>query len=127
MPVLQSEERCHLVDPLPYDQFVALMQRSDLLLTDSGGIQEEAAYLAKPVLVMRRKTERPEVVQARNVRLVGDDRKSIFDRTRELLEDSRERGLMAQASNPYGDGHTSERIAEILKEQLPAAPGGLDR
>lgn len=117
-PVLHATPRCHLLDPLPYDQFVLLMKRADLILTDSGGIQEEAPYLGKPVLVMRRVTERPEAVEAGTVLLVGDDQSSIVDHTFRLLHDAETRRRMARAHNPYGDGHTAERVGEILREQL---------
>ncbi len=114
MPILSGVDRCHLLEPLAYDQFVALMKRSDVILTDSGGIQEEAPYLGKPVLVMRRKTERPEAVEAGTTILVGDDQATIFDRTLGLLNDAEERVRMAKAANPYGDGYASERVADVL-------------
>jgi len=118
VPLLQSVDRCHLLEPLPYDQFVLLMERSDLILTDSGGIQEEAAYLGKPTLVMRRKTERPEAVSSGSVRLVGDDQQSIFDAALALLQDSDALRRMATTSEPFGNGHTSEHVGRILFEQL---------
>lgn len=126
VPILSKADRCHLLDPLPYDQFVVLMKRSDVLLTDSGGIQEEAAYLGKPTLVMRRKTERPEVATAGTARLVGDNQDSIFNQALELLQNPQARDRMSQIAHPYGDGHTSERVAGILSEQLAArrAEGG---
>lgn len=118
-PVLGEAERCHLLEPLPYDQFVGLMKRSDVLLTDSGGIQEEAPYLGKPVLVLRRKSERPEAIEAGTVKLVGDVEETIFERTLALLNDPEERARMSRRINPYGDGHTSERVAEVLFRELP--------
>ena len=118
VPILSPIDRCHLLDPLPYDQFVALMKRSDLLLTDSGGIQEEAAYLGKPVLVMRRKTERPEALDGGTIKLVGDDQDSIFDQTLALLQDAEARARMSRVFQPYGDGHTSERVSVNLADQL---------
>ncbi len=118
MPILEGQERCHLLDPLAYDQFVTLMRRSDILLTDSGGIHEEAPYLGKPVLVMRRKTERPEGLAAGTLKLVGERRDSIVEATMRLLNDRDECQRMARATNPYGDGHTSERVGMILREQL---------
>jgi len=124
VPLLQSVDRCHLLEPLPYDQFVLLMERTDLMLTDSGGIQEEAAYLGKPTLVMRRKTERPEAVSSGSVRLVGDDQQSIFDAALALLQDSNALRTMATTSQPFGDGHTSERVAQILIEQLISGTAG---
>jgi len=117
-PVLGETERCHLLEPLPYDQFVGLMKRSHVLLTDSGGIQEEAPYLGKPVLVLRRKSERPEAVEAGTVKLVGDVEQTIFERTLALLNDPQELARMSRRINPYGDGHTSERVAEILLREL---------
>lgn len=118
MPILRSADRCHLLDPLPYDQFVVLMKRAAIILTDSGGIQEEAAYLGKPTLVMRRRTERPEAVAAGNVALVGDDQHDIFDRVLTLLHDKPVLAAMTTTSQPFGDGHAAERIAEILNNQL---------
>ncbi len=123
MPVLATHDRCHLLDPLAYDQFVLLMKRSDIVLTDSGGIQEEAPYLGKPVLVMRRKTERPEGVQAGTLKLVGDSRKSIVDHVLSLMNDTAELKRMSRATNPFGDGRTSERVADILRDQLEKRDG----
>lgn len=118
LPMLTDADRCHLLDPLPYDQFVVLMNRSDIILTDSGGIQEEAAYLGKPTLVMRRKTERPEAIDSGNCRVVGDDQHAIFDHALSLLQDPRERAQMSQTSQPYGDGRTSQRVADVLRKAL---------
>ncbi len=123
LPILERVARCHLLEPLAYDQFVAMMKRSDILLTDSGGVQEEAPYLGKPVLVIRRKTERPEAVDAGTVRLVGENRTSIVSATRELIHDAELRARMSRAINPYGDGHTSERVARILLEYLDGEGG----
>jgi UDP-N-acetylglucosamine 2-epimerase (non-hydrolysing) len=123
MPILADAERCHLLEPLAYDQFVCLMKRADIILSDSGGIQEEAPYLHKPVLVMRRTTERPEGVAAGTLKLVGDDQSMVFDQTLSLLNDKQERARMSSAANPFGDGHTSERVADILAEQLAKIPG----
>src|SRR5262249_39292803 len=94
--------------------FVDLMRRSYLLLTDSGGIQEEAPSLGKPVLVMREKTERPEGVTAGTVRLVGTDPDRIVCEVERLLDDPRPYEAMSRVHNPYGDGHASERIAEAI-------------
>jgi UDP-N-acetylglucosamine 2-epimerase (non-hydrolysing) len=118
VPILADADRCHLIDPLPYDQFVLLLRRCDIILTDSGGVQEEAPYLGKPILVMRRATERPEAVNAGTVKLVGEDQNAIFDNTLTLLNDPDRRAEMSKAANPYGDGHTSERVADILIERL---------
>jgi UDP-N-acetylglucosamine 2-epimerase (non-hydrolysing) len=103
-----------LLDPLPYVPFVDLMRRCRLILTDSGGIQEEAPSLGKPVLVLREKTERPEAVEAGTVKLVGTDEERIVAEATGLLEDGAEYGRMARIHNPYGDGRACERIAEIL-------------
>lgn len=104
----------HLIDPLDYVPFVDLMCRATILLTDSGGIQEEGPSLGKPVLVMREKTERPEAVEAGTVRLVGTDEKRIVDTVAELLDNKDRREAMSRIHNPYGDGQASRRIAEAL-------------
>lgn len=104
----------HLIPPLDYLPFVYLMSRAYLLLTDSGGVQEEAPSLGKPVLVMRDTTERPEAVQAGTVKLVGADRHKIVAETNRLLDDTVEYERMSQAHNPYGDGCAAQRIIEIL-------------
>ena len=110
-----SGRNVHLIDPQPYLPFVALMNRAYLILTDSGGVQEEAPSLGKPVLVMRDTTERPEAVEAGTVKLVGTDRESIETAATELLSDSDAYGAMARAVNPYGDGRAVERILEVLR------------
>lgn len=104
----------HLLPPMDYVPFVRLMGRSTLILTDSGGIQEEAPGLGKPVLVMREKTERPEGVEAGTVALVGADHHRIVEGVSRLLDDEREYNRMASAVNPYGDGHAAQRIADAL-------------
>src|SRR5690554_6257159 len=106
----------HLINPLGYEPFVHLMQHSYLVLTDSGGVQEEAPGLGKPVLVMRDTTERPEAVEAGTVRLLGTDTSVIRDAVQELLDDEVLYQRMSQAHNPYGDGKASERILAFLKE-----------
>jgi UDP-N-acetylglucosamine 2-epimerase (non-hydrolysing) len=110
--------RISLLPPLDYAPFVFLMSRSYLVLTDSGGIQEEAPALGKPVLVMREVTERPEGVWAGTVKLVGPDRERILAGVRQLLDDRASYRAMAQAVNPYGDGQAGRRIAEALKQIL---------
>ncbi|MCL4503938.1 MAG: UDP-N-acetylglucosamine 2-epimerase (non-hydrolyzing) [Deltaproteobacteria bacterium] len=110
--------RLSLLPPLDYAPFVYLMSRSHLVLTDSGGIQEEAPALGKPVLVMREVTERPEGVWAGTVKLVGTSRETILAEVKALLEDPDHYQAMAQAKNPYGDGRASRRIVEILAQQL---------
>ena len=103
-------------DPLPYDQFTALMNRSYLVLTDSGGVQEEAPSLGKPVLVMRDNTERPEAVVAGTVKLVGTNRKLIVAEATNLLEQEAAYNSMANAVNPYGDGRASARAVAAIAE-----------
>ena len=105
----------HLIEPLDYLPFVYLMNRAYILLTDSGGIQEEAPSLGKPVLVMRDTTERPEAVKAGTVRLVGTDVSRIITAVFELLDDVQKYQRVSQAHNPYGDGQASQRIVEILQ------------
>lgn len=112
--VLRGCERLRIVEPLDTVDFHNLMARCYLVLTDSGGIQEEAPYLGKPVLVMRDTTERPEGVQAGTLRLVGTDEDKIYAGFRQLLEDPAAYDAMSRASDPYGDGHACERIADIL-------------
>jgi len=115
---IQGRSRISLVPPLDYAPFVFLMSRSYLVLTDSGGIQEEAPALGKPVLVMREVTERPEGVWAGTVKLVGPDRERILAGVRELLDDPASYQAMAQARNPYGDGRAAQKIVEILQGKL---------
>ncbi len=103
-----------LIDPLDYASMAHLMDASYMALTDSGGIQEEAPALGKPVLVMRELTERPEGIEAGVAKLVGTDTRRIVDEARRLLEDEREYGKMSRAVNPYGDGHASRRIVGAL-------------
>lgn len=111
---LPSGTNIHLIDPLPYFPFVALMNRSTLILTDSGGIQEEAPSLGKPVLVMRDTTERPEGVEAGTARLVGTDTQKIVSEVSKLLTDKVAYDSMAQAHNPYGDGKAAHRILQAI-------------
>ncbi len=105
----------HLIEPVDYLPFVYLMSRSFLIITDSGGVQEEAPSLGKPVLVMRDTTERPEAVAAGTVRLVGTDREKIVGETALLLENGAAYAGMSMAHNPYGDGRSAERIVGILQ------------
>lgn len=113
--ILAGLSNVNLVAPIDYEPFVYLLKHSYLVLTDSGGIQEEAPSLGKPVLVMRDVTERPEAVAAGTVRLVGAHRQRIVDNIRELLDSEASYQLMARAHNPYGDGHACGRIVEKLK------------
>ena len=119
--VLGRTTRVHLVEPLDYLPFVRLMERAYLILTDSGGIQEEAPALGKPVLVMRDKTERPEAVQAGTARLVGTDADVIVAATERLLCSKSAYRRMARAKNPFGDGRASRRIAAALRRFLFAS------
>lgn len=109
-----------LIPPQSYRPFVALMRASTLILTDSGGVQEEAPSLGKPVLVMRDTTERPEGVDAGTVRLVGADEQNIIQGTAELLSNPEAYRKMAEAKNPYGDGHASERILSAIRAYFSA-------
>jgi UDP-N-acetylglucosamine 2-epimerase (non-hydrolysing) len=116
--ILSGEDNVHLIEPLDYPSFVWLMDRSYLILTDSGGIQEEAPSLGKPVLVMRKKTERPEGIECGTAKLVGSDRGVIYSETTKLLEDRNLYENMVTAVNPYGDGKASERICKVLQKCL---------
>lgn len=113
---LSNKDNIFLIEPLDYLPFVYLMDMSFLILTDSGGIQEEAPSLGKPVLVMRNTTERPEAVDAGTVRLVGTNTKLIVDNVNELIADIELYSKMSRLHNPYGDGKASERIAKIISE-----------
>jgi UDP-N-acetylglucosamine 2-epimerase (non-hydrolysing) len=116
--ILSNIENIHLIEPQDYLPFVKLMDASTIILTDSGGIQEEAPSLGKPVLVMRNTTERPEAVDAGTVKLVGADRDKIVQEVDLLLTDKSAYKGMARAHNPYGDGHASERIRVKLEEGI---------
>ncbi|HTM74413.1 MAG TPA: UDP-N-acetylglucosamine 2-epimerase (non-hydrolyzing), partial [Pseudolabrys sp.] len=113
---LQSRSNVTLLEPLNYVEFVDMMRRAYLVLTDSGGIQEEAPSFGKPVLVLREKTERPEAVTAGTSTLVGVDTEKIVAATKQLLEDHEEYARRARIHNPYGDGRASERIAKVLSD-----------
>lgn len=112
--LLKGQERIHLVEPLPYEPFAHLMKAAHLVLTDSGGIQEEAPALGKPVLVLRTNTERPEGVEAGTAKIVGTEIEDIVQETQVLLSDEEEYGRMARAISPYGDGRASQRIVAAL-------------
>lgn len=112
--ILHGKDNIYLIDPLEYEPFVFLMERAYFILTDSGGIQEEAPSLGKPVLVMRDTTERPEGIDAGVVRLVGTQRQQITHSVFELLDDERLYAKMSKGGNPYGDGKAAERIVDIL-------------
>ena len=115
---LGDDDRIHIIEPLDVLDFHNFLSRSYLILTDSGGIQEEAPSLGKPVLVMRDTTERPEGIAAGTLKLVGTEEKTIHKEFSHLLSDKDEYEAMSKASNPYGDGHACERIANILAEKL---------
>lgn len=112
--VLGNVDRVHLVDPLDYEPFVNLQNKSHIILTDSGGLQEEAPSLGKPVLVLRDTTERPEAIDAGTVEMVGTDKDKVLAACRRLLDDREAYLRMANAVNPYGDGKASGRIAQGL-------------
>lgn len=112
------EDRVHLIEPLEYVDFVNLMAKCYLIMTDSGGIQEEAPALGKPVLVLRTETERPEAVEAGTVRLVGIEKVKIFEIADELINNKKEYESMACSINPYGDGKACERIVELIVSYL---------
>ena len=112
---LGNDDRIHIIDSLDVLDFHNFLSRSYLILTDSGGIQEEAPSLGKPVLVMRDTTERPEGIKAGTLKLVGIEEETIYKEFKNLVDDKDAYNAMAHAANPYGDGHASERIADILE------------
>lgn len=113
--ILGGDERIRIIEPLEVLDFHNFLSRSHLILTDSGGIQEEAPSLGKPVLVMRDTTERPEGIAAGTLKLVGTEEETIYNEFKKLLEDENEYAKMSNASNPYGDGFACKRIADILE------------
>ena len=115
--ILGAVPNIHLIDPLGYPAFVWLMNQSKLIITDSGGVQEEAPSLGKPVLVMRNNTERPEAVEAGTVILVGTETAKIVEETLSLLENKGRYKEMSGKHNPYGDGKACARIVAFLKDQ----------
>lgn len=115
---LGGDDRIHIIEPLDVLDFHNFLSRSYLILTDSGGIQEEAPSLGKPVLVMRDTTERPEGIAAGTLKLVGTEEETIYNEFSRLLSDKEEYDAMSKASNPYGDGHACERIADVLVRTL---------
>ena len=116
--VLGDMPRVHLIEPLEYEPFANLMDRTYLIMTDSGGIQEEAPSLGKPVLVLRDTTERPEAVQAGTVKLVGTDKATVYSTAKELITNAEMYTAMSNAVNPYGDGLASERIVQALRHEF---------
>lgn len=134
MSMLGGQKNIHLIEPLPYLDFVWFMHRSDFILTDSGGVQEEAPYLGKPVFVMRDVTERPEALQAGTIALVGTNPDRIESKVSALLDEIRLHGKHYRRISPYGDGRASERIVaalcgqqvqEFVFEMPPVAPVSL--
>jgi UDP-N-acetylglucosamine 2-epimerase (non-hydrolysing) len=113
--ILHNVKNIYLIPPLSYEEFIYLLEKSYFVLTDSGGIQEEAPSLGKPVLVMRDTTERTEAIEAKTVKLVGTSKKNIVKETQKLLDDIDEYKLMSKASNPYGNGDACSKIVDFLK------------
>ena len=113
---LGGNNRIHLIHPLAVDEMHNLMARCYLIMTDSGGLQEEAPSLGKPVLVLRRETERPEAIEAGTVKLAGVEQANIVKLARELFDDEDAYAKMAHAVNPYGDGKTSQRIVQAIEQ-----------
>lgn len=116
--LLGDKDRIHLIEPMEYAPFASLMKESHIIMSDSGGVQEEAPSLGKPVLVLRTTTERPEAVDYGTVKLVGTDTDKIVSEVQSLLDNPDEYKRMSEASNPYGDGLASQRIAEIIKKEF---------
>lgn len=116
--ILSNVPNVYLIDPLQYEEFIYLMSKSYFIITDSGGIQEEAPSLGKPVLVMRDTTERPEALEAGTVRLIGCDKDKLYYEAQKLLHNSEEYEKMSKAHNPYGDGRACNRIVDIIEKIL---------
>lgn len=114
--ILKNISNIYLIEPLQYECFIYLMNKSYFIITDSGGVQEEAPSLGKPVLVMRNTTERPEAVDAGTVKLVGINKEVIIDEAQKLIDNRKEYEQMSKAHNPYGDGQASERIVKFIRE-----------
>jgi UDP-N-acetylglucosamine 2-epimerase (non-hydrolysing) len=121
--ILSNIKNIHLVKPLDYFDFVAVMKKAYLILTDSGGVQEEAPTLGIPVLVLRNETERPEAVEAGTVRLVGTSSENILKEAKRILDSTEERNKLSEARNPYGDGKASERIVYHIMKQFNLTDG----
>lgn len=118
--------KVHLIDPLDYEPFANLMHKAHLIFTDSGGVQEEAPALGKPVLVLRDTTERPEAVDAGTVKLIGTDRERVYEEAKKLLTDEAEYSRMAESVNPYGDGKAAARIIQAILYHYGLADGRPD-
>jgi UDP-N-acetylglucosamine 2-epimerase len=119
-PILAKQNGVTLCEPLNYEEFLSALQQSYFVLSDSGGVQEEATALGKPVLVLRRETERPEGVAAGTLRLVGTDVQDILREAHELLVNPEHHRAMANGSGVFGDGHAAEKIVAVLEEKLEA-------
>jgi len=115
--ILSDIENIHLIDPLQYEEFIYMMDKSYFIITDSGGVQEEAPSLGKPVLVLRDTTERPEAIEAGTVKLVGTDKEKIIIEAQKLIDDRIAYEKMSKAHNPYGDGKSCEKIVKFLKDK----------
>ena len=124
--ILEGQERIHLLEPLPYEPFVEAMGRAYLIITDSGGIQEEGPSLKKPILVFRKVTERPEGLATGGVKLTGIDGENVVREASRLLQDPEAYGSMVAEYNPYGDGHAAERIVQAILHYFGKAPRPLD-
>ena len=120
--LLSGIDNVHLIEPLQYEEFIYMMDRAYFIITDSGGVQEEAPSLGKPVLVMRDKTERPEALAAGTVKLVGTDTERIIKEAQKLIDDPQAYDTMSKASNPYGDGEACQKIVDYTVRELPAYP-----
>ena len=120
--ILNGSNRIHLIDPVDYGALVVLLSRAELVITDSGGLQEEAPCLGKPVLVLREKTERPEAIEAGVARLVGTSQSRIVTEALRVLQDKAAYAAMARQLNVYGDGRASTRIAEVLIDGRMSTP-----
>lgn len=118
--ILSNTPNVYLIDPLQYESFIYMMNKSYFIITDSGGVQEEAPSLGKPVLVMRDTTERPEAVEAGTVKLVGTNKGAIIKEAQKLIDDENEYNKMSKAHNPYGDGRACKRIVKFIKDTLCA-------
>jgi UDP-N-acetylglucosamine 2-epimerase (non-hydrolysing) len=113
--ILGNKPRIHLIDPLDYAPFASALKNAYIILTDSGGVQEEAPSLGKPVLVLRDETERPEAVESGSVKLIGSNKEKIVNAVQTLLNSEVEYKKMTLISNPYGDGSAAKRIVEIIQ------------
>ncbi|HSR73838.1 MAG TPA: UDP-N-acetylglucosamine 2-epimerase (non-hydrolyzing), partial [Sulfurovum sp.] len=116
--ILQGLENVYLIKPMEYEAFIYTMSKAYFILTDSGGIQEEAPSLGKPVLVMREKSERPESIELGTVKLIGTDEMRIISEVSALLDDPTYYNMMSNDKNPYGDGHAAQKITEVILSSL---------